>query len=76
MKAIVNAEFRALRPGDKKNSTIEVGEIVEGNLARAAIENGFGEQVPDDAPVGKELVDRRPPAKAAKGKGKTEGKGE
>lgn len=76
MKAFVHTPFRALRPGDRNNSTIEAGEVVEGGLAKAAIDNGFGEEVGDDAPVGKELVERRapaPPAKPAKGKRKAEG---
>lgn len=82
MKAIVHTEFRALRLGEKRNSKIEVGEVVDGDLAVAAVENGFGEEVPEDAPVGKELVQRHaspkpvskaapapaPQAKAAKGK--------
>lgn len=77
MKAFVHIEFRALRPGERKNSTIEVGEVVEGNLAKAAIDNGFGEEVPEDAPVGKEMVERRAPVKPTKGnKRKAEGEGE
>jgi hypothetical protein len=79
MKAFVHTEFRTLRPGDSKNSTIEAGEVVEGGLAKAAIDNGFGEEVAEDAPVGRELVERRPPAqpvRAGKGKRKSEGEGE
>lgn len=67
MKAIVTAEFKALRnPKDKKNSLIEEGEVVEGNLAKWAVENGHGEEAPDDATVGKDLVERRPPPRQEK----------
>ena len=77
MKAIVYVAFRALRPGDKKNSTIEAGEVVEGSLAKAAIDNGFGEEVPEEAVVGKEMIERRPPpAKPTKGKGKAKAEDE
>lgn len=65
MKAYVLREFRALRPGEKKNSTIEEGEVVEGALAKAAIDNGFGEECPEDEPVGKQHVARKPAPKAA-----------
>ena len=76
MKAQVHTEFRALRSGAMKNSTIEVGEIVEGNLAKAAIDNGFGEEVPEDAPVGKEYVERRVAEKPAKEKRRRRDEGE
>lgn len=78
MKAKVTVEFPALRnPKDRKNSTIEVGEIVEGALASWAVNNGHGKQVPDDTPVGKPVAAAAPaPAKAEKaGKNAKAGKG-
>jgi hypothetical protein len=67
MKAKITVEFRTLRPGDKKNSTVHAGEIVEGELAAWAINNGHGKQVADDTPMGKPEAKAAPaPAKAAK----------
>lgn len=66
MKAFIHTSFVSLRPGDKKDSTIVEGEVVEGALAQAAFANGFGEEVPDDTPVGRELVERKAPPKAEK----------
>lgn len=77
MKAIIHTEFKALRqPKDKKNSVIEEGEVVEGDLAKAAIDNGFGEEVPDDTPVGREFVEPKPTQKPSKRKRDREGEGE
>lgn len=76
MKAYVTVEFPALRnPKDRKNSTIEVGEVIDGPLAKWAIDNGHGEEVPDDTPVGMQAVRATPapapaPTKAKAGKGK------
>jgi hypothetical protein len=72
MKAKIFAEFKTLRPGDKRNSVVEVGEVVEGPVAEAAIANNFGKQVPEDTPVGKGAAAPTPakaPAKGGKGKG-------
>lgn len=77
MKAYVTLEFPALRnPKDRKNSTIEAGEVVEGPLAKWAIENGHGRQVSDDTSVGKhaaEVVPTKAPAKGGKGKSEKAG---
>lgn len=68
MKAKVTVRFKALRPGDKKNSWIESGEIVEDGLAAWAIHNGHGRQVADDTPMGKPEAKAAPaPAKTGKG---------
>jgi hypothetical protein len=68
MKARVHSEFKTLRPGEKKNSVVEVGEIVEGALAMTAVANGFAKQVSEDAPAGK------PQAATAPAKGGKSGK--
>lgn len=74
MKVKITAEFKTLRPGDKKNSIVQVGEVVEGALATTAIANGFGKQVPDETPVGKRVAAAAPaPAKAEKKGGKGKG---
>lgn len=66
MKAKITAEFTALRPGDKKNSTVHAGEIVDGELARWAVSNGHGKQVSEDTSTGKPEAKAAPaPAKAS-----------
>lgn len=77
MKAKITVEFKTLRPGEKKNSTVHAGEIVEGALASWAVNNGHGKEVPDHTPVGKQVAAAAPaPAKAEKaGKSAKAGKG-
>lgn len=62
MRAEVFTEFVGLPPGEKRNKRFQPGDIIEGELARVAVENGFAFEIEgeDDAPAGKSVAMTRP----------------
>lgn len=75
MRAEVHTEFLALPPGERRNKRFSPGDIVEGEIARVAIDNGFAEEIDGEeegspAP-GKPAAMTRPPAPSPRSLGES-----
>jgi hypothetical protein len=47
----MTSDMTTLLPGQRRNSLIPAGAVVEGELAMLAVDNGYGVQVPETASV-------------------------
>lgn len=64
MKAIVEVPFKGAPDGEIYGKDFAKGDVVEGDLARVAVEQKWAREVPDELPLGRKDAGAAPENKA------------